>query len=287
MTTVLVTGATGNVGSSVVRELQGRDASVRAFVRDAARARERLGEGVELAVGDFSDAASLRRALQDVELVFLSSADSPQKVEQESAVIDTAAAAGVRRIVKASTIRAEAGSPLPPFDWHGRIEEHLRGSGVPAVILQSSFYMTNILMGAEQIRHAGKLFAPAGKGRIGMVDPRDTGSVAAIVLRNEGHDGRTYVLTGPEAITYGQVAQQLSEATGRPVEFVDVPDEAAQQGLVAAGMPDWVVEHVGRLFPLIRQGAVEQTTGTVRALSGREARSFAEFARDHAPLFGG
>jgi uncharacterized protein YbjT (DUF2867 family) len=255
-------------------------------VRDPEKARKVLGEGVEIAEGDFSDAASLRHALRDVDRVLLSSADGPDKVAHETAVIDAAAEAGVRLMVKCSTIGAEVGSPLPPFDWHGRIEEYLRLSRLPTVVLQSCFYMTNLLAAAEQVRSDGKLFAPASEGKIAMIDPRDTAAVAAVALTTDGHEGRTYFLTGPEAITYAQVAEQLSRATGAEVEFVDVPDEAARQGLVGAGMPKWLVEHLGALFPLIRQGRFEKTTDTVRTLIGRDPRAFAEFARSNVGVFG-
>ena len=285
MTKVLVTGATGNVGSQVVRELRGHGASIRALVRDPDRAAEKLGGGVELAAGDFSDSASLRRALEGVEHVFLTSADGPQKVEHETTLIDAATAAGMPLIVKLSTIGAEVGSPLPPFDWHGRIEEHLRRSAVSAVILRSSFYMSNLLASAEAIRHTGKLFAPADEARIAMINPRDVAAVAAVVLTTDGHERQAYELTGPEAITYERIAEELSAATGRPVEFVDVSEEAARQGFVEAGMPAWLVEHLIELFRIIRLGALEWTTDTVRVLTGREPRSFAEFAREHAGLF--
>lgn len=284
---ILVTGATGNVGAQVVRELRKKGVRVRAFVRDPEKGRELLSDEVELAEGDFSDPVSVRLALGDVDRVFLSSADSPQKVAYETAVIEAAAETGVQRIVKCSTIGAQVGSPLPPFDWHGRIEEHLRQSRVPAVILQSCFYMTNLLAAAEQLRHEGKLFAPAGDGKIAMIDPRDTAAVAAIVLATDGHEGATYLLTGPESITYTRVAEELSHATGGRIEFVDVPDEAARQGLVAAGLPDWLVEHLAALFPLIRQGALEETTETVRVVTGSEPRTFGQFARDQAHAFGG
>lgn len=282
---ILVTGATGNVGSQVARELVERGASVRAFVRNPEKARELLRDTMEIVEGDFADAASVRRALRGADSVFLSSADGPQKVAHETAVIDAAAETGVRRIVKCSTMGAEVGSPLPPFDWHGRIEEHLRQSRVPAVILRSGFYMTNLVAAAEQIRQEGKLFAPAGEGRIAMIDPRDAAAVAAVALTTDGHEGRTHVLTGPEAITYGRIAEELSGATGVPVDFVDVPDEVARHGLVAAGMPDWLVEHLVALFPLIRQGTFEETTETVRAVTGREPRTFGQFARDYAHAF--
>jgi uncharacterized protein YbjT (DUF2867 family) len=283
--TVLVTGATGNVGSQVVRDLAARGVPVRAFVRDPDRAAERLVGDVELAVGDLSDAASIARALDGVDRVFLSSGDGPDKVAHESAVVDAAATAGVELIVKASTVMAKAGSPLPGLDWNGRIENHLRGSGVPAVLLRSGFYMTNLLIGAEQVRAEGRLFAPAGDGRIAMIDPRDAGAVGAAVLTTAGHAGRTYTLTGPDPIGYADVAAQLSRATGTPIEYVDVPEEAARQGLMAAGLPDWAVTHLFEAFRLIRAGAFEETTDTVRVLTGHDLRGFAAFADEYAALF--
>lgn len=284
VTKVLVTGATGNVGSWVVQELRGRGVSIRAFVRDPDRAAEKLGDGVELAAGDFSDTASLHRALEGADHLFLTSADGPQKVEHENAVIDAAAAADVAKIVKLSTLGAKVGSPLPPFDWHGLIEQHLRRSAVSAVVLQSSFYMSNLFASAEAIRQTGKLFAPADGAKIAMIDPRDVATIAAVVLTTDGHEGQIYELTGPEAITYGRIAEELS-ATGRPVEFVDVPDEAARQSFVEASMPDWLVEHLIGVFTIIREGALEHTTDTVRTLTGREPRTFTQFARDHAGFF--
>lgn len=118
-----------------------------------------------------------------------------------------------------------------------------------------------------------------------MIDPRDVGAAAAAVLTGAGDDGRTYLLTGLEAITYGQVADELSAATGRPVEFVDVPDEGARQAMVEAGVPEFVAEQLVKVFGQLRQGVAERTTDAVESLAGRPPRSFAEFARDHAGLF--
>jgi uncharacterized protein YbjT (DUF2867 family) len=278
--TVLVTGATGNVGAHVVEELRGQGVPVRAFVRDPLRAAELLGD-VELAVGDLSDPDSIRRALAGVDRVFLSSADGPQKVEHEAAVIDAAADAGVELIVKASTMLAQVGSEMAPLDWNGHSEEHLRRSGVPAVILASGFYMTNLLAAAEPVREHGVLPAPAGAGAVGMIDPRDVAAVGAVVLAGHGHAGRSYRLTGPEAITYARIAEALG------AEYVDVPPEAARQQLEAAGMPNWLVDHLDRAFALIRAGALEETTDVVRAVSGREPRDIDAFARDHAAAFAG
>jgi uncharacterized protein YbjT (DUF2867 family) len=285
MTKVLVTGATGNVGSRVVHEVRRRAVFVRAFVRNPERAAGMLGDGVELASGDFSDAASVRHALEDVDAVFLACSNDPRQVEYETGVIDAAKAAGVRRIVKLSALGAEVGSPLAFWDWHGRIENHLRASGVPAVVLQPTFYMTNLLASAEGVSQTDALFAPAAGAKISMIDPADVAAAAAATLTNDGHEGRTYVLTGPEEITYERVAREISAATGRRIEFVTVPDEEARQGMAGAGMPEFVAEQFITLFGLLRRGAYERTTDAVRSLTGRGPRTFARFARDHAGLW--
>lgn len=282
---ILVTGATGHAGAEVVRALRERGERVRAFVRDPHQAGEKLGDGVELAAGDFADARSVHAALEGVDEVVLSCADDPRRVAWETGAIDAAAAAGVRRIVKLSAVGAAPGSPVAFWDWHDQVERHLTASAVPGVILRSSFYMTNVLAAAGQVAGEGRLYAPAADARIAMIDPRDVGAAAAAVLSGADHDGRTYVLTGPAAITYAQVAAALCAATHRAVEFVDVPDEDATRGLVQAGLPGLVAEHVVKAFAMARQGAAEQVTATVESLTGRPPRDFASFAHDHARLF--
>lgn len=282
---MLVTGATGNVGAAAVAELLAAGAAVRAFVRDPVRAGERLAPGAAIVTGDFDDRDSIDAAVAGVDALLLSSADGPDKVDHETRLIDAAVAAGVRRIVKVSTMGAEAGSPLPPFDWHGRIEAHLAASGVSAVVLRSCFYMTNLLAAADTVRAASAIIAPASGAKIAMIDPRDTGAVAAAALVSDSYDGRTLELSGPAAITYEDIADAITRLSGRPVRFVGVPDEAARAALTDAGMPPWLVQHLGALFPLLRHGAMAATTDTVRAVTGRSPRTFEMFAADHARVF--
>ncbi|MEU4690899.1 NmrA family NAD(P)-binding protein [Actinoplanes sp. NPDC023714] len=280
MTRILVTGATGAVGARVVRELQARQADVRAFVRDPGKM-----SGVETAAGDFDDPASLRRALDGVDRVYLCAADGPRKVAHETAVIDAAAAAGVERIVKLSAMHADPDSALPPFRWHGTIEEHLRGSGVPAVILRPAYFMTNLLMVAGGIAHTGVLPAPtAGRG-VAMIDVRDVAAVAAVTLLDEGHPGHAYELTGPTPVTFAQVAAALSAATGRTVTSLDLTAEQARPRFAGAGLPDWLAAHLAGVFALIRDGGFERTTGHVPAITGRPARDITGFAGDFAAAF--
>jgi uncharacterized protein YbjT (DUF2867 family) len=284
--TILVTGATGNVGVHVVRELVERGLRVRAFVRDPARAAALLGDDVELAVGDYADPASVRRALDGVERPFLACSNIPRQTEYEIGAIHVAKATGVERIVKLSFSSAALDSPLLYPRWHAHIERHLRRSGVPAVLIAPGFLMHVLLRSAEAIAQTGKLFAPADGARIAMIHPRDVATVAAMALTEDGHEGNRYVLTGERPITYDDVARDLSEATGRPIDFVDVSDEAARDGLLAAGTPPVLADFVVQLFGMLRAGLGEKTTGTFRALTGAEPRAFAEFAREHAAAFG-
>jgi uncharacterized protein YbjT (DUF2867 family) len=284
MSTTLVTGATGTVGSMVVQELRGSGVPVRAFVRDPDQAAARLGPGVDLAVGDLAEPRSIRAALEGVDVLFLACGNLPPQAEYEVNVIDAAARAGLRRLVKLSALGAEIGSRVAFWDWHARIERHLRASGVPSVVLRPRFYMSNLLGSVETIRSAGAILAPAEGVKVPMVDPRDVAATAAVVLRDDGHEGRTYELTGPEAIGFHDVAARLSEVTGRPVRFVPVPDAGARQGLLEAGMPDWMAENIVAVFGMLRDDPAAQVTGAVHALTGRQPRHLAEFLADHAAL---
>ncbi len=282
---ILVTGATGHAGAEVVRALLERGQPVRAFVRDPIKAEGLFGDSAELAPGDFAKPDTLRAALDGVETLFLSGADDPRRVAWEMDAIDMAAATGVRRIVKLSSIVAQPGAPVAFWSWHGQIEQHLRASGVATTILRANAFMSNVLAGADQVAHEGRLFAPAGEARIAMIDPRDVGAAAAAVLTSPGHDGKTHVLTGPEAITYERAAAELAAATGREVEFIHVPDEGAKQAMTEGGLPEFVAEQIVQVFVMLRQGVGRQVTPTVEELTGSPARDFASFAHDHAHLF--
>ena len=285
--TILVTGATGTVGTSLVLQLRSRNQNVRALVHNPNKAAGLDGSAVEKVRADFADPASLRKALDGVDAVFLACGNIPDQVEYECTVIDEATRAGVQRIVKLSARGATIGSRAAYWDWHGVIERHLKASGIPSVLLQPSFMMTNLLASADQVRDRGMLFAPAADARIAMIDPRDVAAAAAVALTTDGHDGDAYVLTGPDAITFQQVAQTLSAVTGRAIAFVDIPPEATIAALVDAGLPPFAAQQVVTVFGELRAGVQRQTTNTVQALTGRPARSFAAFAREYVSAFRG
>jgi uncharacterized protein YbjT (DUF2867 family) len=281
----LVTGATGTVGGHVMRALVERGANPRAFVRDRAKAVDRHGADADIATGDFADPESLRRALDGVEQMFLTCANHPQQVDWEAAAIDAAATAGVRRVVKLSALGAEIGSPVAFFDAHGRIEAHLRASGRPYVLLRPAFKMSNLLAGARGVEQADAFFAPAAGAKIAMVDPRDVAAAAVAVLGGSGQDGRGYELTGPHAVTFDDVVDELSAILGRRIAFAAVPDDDAVAQFVAAGTPEWYARNVVTQFGLLRQGSQAYAHDVLRGLLGREPHSLGEFLRDHAAAF--
>lgn len=286
--TILVTGATGNVGGHVVRALAARGLPVRAFVRDAGRAAGMLGPDVELAVGDLADRRSLDRALEGADRLFLACGNVPGQIDFESAAIDAAADAGVGRVVKLSGPDAAVDSPLIFERWHGAIERHLAESGLPRVLLRPRTYLTNLLAYARSVAQAGMLFAPAGAAEISFVDPRDVADAAAEALTGAGHEGRTYTLTGPEAVMLERVAREIAAATGRPVTYVNVSDDDARQAMVSDGLPPMVADAIVAIFASQRAGSMADTTDTVRQLTGREPRSIAAFAREvFAPAVAG
>jgi len=200
-------------------------------------------------------------------------------------VIDAAAKSGVRRVVKLSTVGARVGSPLAFWDHHGRAEERLRASALPMTILQSSFYMTNLLASADQVREQGALFAPAAGARLALTHPDDVADVAVVALTAEPHDSRLLMVTGSQSLTYEQIAEELSRATGRPVSFVAVPDDAAHSAFLASGMPPWFAQQLITLFGLLRQGAAAETTDVVRDITGHEPRTLRQFAHEHRGFF--
>ena len=172
-TTILVTGATGNVGSILVDLLQARDVHLRTLPR---RPRP-------------MDRATLATVTDGVDAVFLACGNVPEQVDFECAVIDQAAQAGVRRIVKLSARGADPAASPAYWRWHAQIEQHLRASGIPAVVLQPSFLMSNLFAATEHVREQGMLFAPAADARISMIHPGDVAAVAAVALTTDGHDG--------------------------------------------------------------------------------------------------
>jgi uncharacterized protein YbjT (DUF2867 family) len=278
---ILVTTA-GKVGSETVRLLRQRDVPVRVLVRDPAKAKELAAAGAEVAVGDLDVPASIDEAMTGVTTVVLV---SPAVPAQELSVVHSATRAGVGHVVKASS-KASADSPIARRRGQIEIEGGLAASGLPHTLLRSNAYMQNVLMVAPAIARTSSFGSNAGTGRIGMVDARDVGAVAAeIAASPDAHAGKTYRLTGPELITNGDVAAVLSRLLGRAITYRQLSFDEDLATMILAGVPEKIAEMNAQAFGLIADGDAAWLSDDVRSLLGRPARSFEQFATDYATAF--
>lgn len=281
METVLVTGATGAIGTELVRELADRDVRVRSMVRRPEDA-ERLGAG-EVAVADLDDPAAVAAALDGVDAAFLNTPSSEQAAERQIRFADLARVAGVPRLVVLSQYAAREDSPVRFLRWHAQVERHLREIGVAHTVLRPNLFLQGVLAFAEPITRYGVFGAPIGDAAVSAVDVRDIAAVAAVTLTEPGHTGRVYTLTGPRAVTHTEIAAALSEATGRTITFTDTaPDEFA--AVVRTVLPEWQVGGLVEDYAHYARGEAADVDPAVEQVTGRPARDLAGFARDVAPL---
>ncbi|MFB8023407.1 NAD(P)H-binding protein [Streptomyces rubiginosohelvolus] len=278
---ILVTGATGAVG----REVAGLLAAA-GPVRILARRPERLtvrGDGVEVVEGAYGDRPALDRALEGVSSVFLVT-NSPTDPDDER-VAGAAAAAGVRHLVKLSMMAVEEPSADDFITrWQRRNEETIRASGVPWTFVRPRTFMSNTLSWAPGIRSAGVVRALYGDAPVACVDPRDVAAVAVAVLTGAGHEGRTYAVSGPEAITAREQTAQLSRVLGRPLRFEELGLDAARTALLAK-YPRPAAEAFLESAERQRAGAKAAVVPTVEELTGCQARPYRTWAADHADAF--
>jgi uncharacterized protein YbjT (DUF2867 family) len=284
---ILVTGATGHIGSELVRLLADQGAPARALVHSPDKAAPIQRLGLETALGDYEQPDTLDVAMKGCDQLFLLSPPTPRQPQQEQHVIDAARRAGVEHVVKQSVPWAGPDAPLVFCRWHGQVEQHLAQSGLAYTLLRPSSFMQNFLMSAQQVADQGVLYGMFGEGRVAFVDARDIAAVAAELLTNPGHQGASYTLTGPEALSAAEVAERLSAATGRQVRSVDLGPDGYRQALAGAGMPGWLVDGVVESNTMLAAGHAATVTNEVARLTGRPPRAFAQFAADHQAAFGG
>jgi uncharacterized protein YbjT (DUF2867 family) len=288
---ILVTGATGQIGRELVRELAGAHTKFRALVRSAGRAETVRAAGAEAIVGDYADAAALRSALDDVRALFLLTPTAPDKVAVESRIVEEARRAGVSLIVKLSAMGADALDTMTFGRLHRDVERRIEDLGVARTLLRPSYFMQNYLLFADAIRTHGAIFAAAGLGRHADVDVRDIAAVAARVLTEEGHAGRTYELTGPEAQSLGDAARKIATIAGREVRFVDVPPEDARKAMLAVGISEWMADALNDLYAWYQRGEGitngSAVTLDVEEVLDRPPRAFEPFVRENVQAFGG
>lgn len=284
---ILVTGATGHVGSSVVANLAQAGVPSRALVRSPERADDLRGYDTEIAVGDFGEPESLDDALRGVTAALLVSPPGPAQPALETAFIDAAARSPMRpHVVKIASLGAAPDAPYFFGRTHGAIIETLRSSGVPHTVLAPNGFLQYLEAHAVSIGRDGLLAMPGGDAVVSYIDVRDVAAAAAAILTDPaGHQARTYDLTGPQPLSYADIAEVFSRVVGRPVRYVDVPVDRARADMLADGMPEWLVDGILDLGAFYRTGAASIVSGDVERLTGRRPRSVEDFVRDHPAVF--
>ncbi|WP_343688262.1 SDR family oxidoreductase [Chitinophaga sp.] len=277
---ILITGATGNFGTELTKQLAAQGIPFRALVRTPKHI-----EGATTVIGDLGDKKSLIKALEGVEKAFLLTHSSEEAEQLQSNFVDAAVAAGVKHIVKLSQFAAAKNSPLRFMRYHAAIEEKIIQSGIAYTFLRPNLFMQGLLGFADLIKHTRQFYAAIGDAAISAVDVRDIAAVATIALSQPGHENKIYDLTGPAAITHAQMAQYLSAATGQSISFVDVPAQAMRPGLIQAGFPEWQADGLLEDYAHYARGEAALVSTVIEDVTGRPPGDFASFARDYAPVF--
>jgi uncharacterized protein YbjT (DUF2867 family) len=280
--TYLITGATGDVGSKVVEQLLMRGERPRIFVRDAEKARIRFGDRAEVFVGDLADADSLRTALAGVDEFFLVNS-GPQIPLRDEIAAQAAKTAGVRHLVKLSSLDVEQGLAIGA--WHERGEAAIRASRIPFTFVRPTGFMSNLLAWAGSIKAEKVVKSSTGDGRRAFIHSCDIAAVVVEALTNRKYDGETLPLTGPEALSFAEVAERIGEAIGKSVRFQAISDEEARQRYSATGASAEETEAHVSLWRAIREGRLATVTDHVERVLGLKPIVLDQWIKENVAAF--
>jgi uncharacterized protein YbjT (DUF2867 family) len=281
---ILITGASGNVGKAVLREVARKEAKFRGMYRSQEEA-ARAPAGCEPVIADFSDKASLRKALDGVTAVYVVCSPIPQLVELESNLIDSCKESGVKHVVLNSALGAgDYGKSFP--SWHRNVEDKLKSTGMSYTILRPNGFMQNIVaFYAPSIRAQGAFYQSMGDAKVSHIDVGDVAAVAVNSLYAGAHAGQIYELLGPEAVSNEELAKRISKVAGRTVKFVDIPESAQREAMLGMGMPEWQVTALLALQQYYKQDGGAKTDGLLKALLGHDPATLDQYLQANAKEF--
>ncbi|WP_428687579.1 SDR family oxidoreductase [Roseibium sp.] len=278
--TVLVTGATGTIGSELVRLLSGNGHLVRAFSRSAEKISALSLPEVEAFPGNFAEEDRLKAAHEGVEVLVLITPSAPDAADHARACIYAARLAGVRKVVRLSAIKAETGGPTENTRLHALTEAEIRESGMDHVFLRPNFFMQNLFMVAETIKAKGTFSFANGDGRTGLIDTRDVALCLRHCVESDRWNGAAHELTGPEAISLQEAAERLSALLGKPVRYDPVRPQDAHDFALTSGWGPWLAALLRDYGAAYSSGWGDFVTGQVEKITGQPARRFEDFAED-------
>lgn len=283
---ILITGATGSIGTELTKQLDARGVPFRALVRTDQNFNALSSlKNAEIIKGDFTDAQSIARALKGIEKAFLLTNSSENAETLQSNFAAIAKREGVKHIVKLSQLAADIHSPVRFLRYHAAAEQKIIQSGMAYTFLRPNLFMQGLLGFREPIAKLGKFFAAIGDAKVSVVDIRDIAAVAVEALINSGHENKIYNLTGSEALTHQQMAEELSKGLNRSIQFVNVSQEDMQHALVSAGFPLWQAEGLIEDYAHYSRGEATAISSSIEDVTGKPPRDFKGFVNDYAPAF--
>ena len=282
---ILITGATGKTGSATAKSLGEKGETFRALIRNEEKKEGLESLGGEVVIGSIDNTEVVNQSMQGVKTVLVLLPNSESQLALEKQLVDSAKQAGVERIVKMSSIEAtpDATSPIPKL--HLESEEYIKQSGLAWTMIKPNFYMQNLLASAGTIKEQGKIFLPMGDGKTGMIDTTDVGKVLAKVLSEDGHESMNHEITGPEILSFYEVAEIFSQVLGKQVDYVDVPMDAYKETLGQFLTNQWHLDAVIDLFKGIAEGGIEDKTDTFNELMGETPKSLSQFLAENSFIF--
>jgi uncharacterized protein YbjT (DUF2867 family) len=279
----LITGATGNVGSLVVQRLIDRGERPRVLVRDSQKAIARYQDQVEIFVGDLENPETLKPALEGANALLLVTVGH-NLTAQDEMVAKAAKIAGVARLVKLSSYDAReqnCGTGV----WHAQGESAIRATGIPWAFVQPSGFMSNALFWATSIRSNSVLRTATGDGKVAFIHPDDIADVVTEALLSEAYLEESLPITGPEALSYAEMASKIGKVIGRSIGFESISEEEARQQQVGRGVSYPLVEAHLSIFRAIREGRLTTVTDAVERVLGRRPLTFDQWAKENAAAF--
>ena len=282
---ILLTGATGKTGSATAKALNERGIKFRALIRNEEKREGIESLGGEVIIGSIENKEAVDQSMVDIETALILLPNSENQLSLEKQLVDSAKQAGANRIVKMSSIEAtpDATSPIPRL--HLESEEYIKQSGLNWTMVKPNFYMQNLLASAATIKDQGKIFLPMGEGKTGMIDTTDVGKVLAKVLSEDGHESMNHEITGPEILSFFEVAEIFTQGLGKQVDYVDVPLAAYKETLGQFLTNQWHLDAVIDLFKGIADGGIEEKTDTYSNLMGESPKSLSQFISENSFIF--
>ncbi len=282
---ILVIGGTGNIGKTLVELLGENNVNYRVLARSETSEEQLRSQNVPSVRGALGEWEAVEALLTNADAIFLLTSSSPELFEQHKGLIDRAVKAGVRKIVRLSAEPAHANSDIAMYELHGKADEYLKESGIEYVILQPHYFMQNMLFHAPFIKETNVFAQYLGDARIPMVDSRDIAKAAFHCLTTDEFNNENYIITGPRAISFTDVANALSKSLGRDIHYVSLSYEDQENGFKAAGLPDWIIESTLKLCRTWVETPEHKVSPDFEKITKTRPTDIEKFAADFADSF--